>query len=98
MSAEANRTLDIFTEASNLPKGERAAYLQRACAGDEELRGKVEALLRAHDEPSNFLEQSLGGIEIGEYGNAIGEKRGDRVGRYNRCRKMAEAAGGASSL
>src|SRR5580658_443501 len=95
MSAEANRTLDIFTEASNLPKGERAAYLQRACAGDEELRGKVEALLRAHDEPNNFLEQSLGGIEIGEYGNAIGEKRGDRVGRYKLLQQIGEGGCGA---
>jgi uncharacterized protein (TIGR03067 family) len=34
---------------------ERAAYLDEACAGDPELRRRVEALLRSHDEVGSFL-------------------------------------------
>ena len=33
----------VFTEALNVPVQERAAFLERACAGDENLRRKVEA-------------------------------------------------------
>src|SRR5438105_3946904 len=35
--------------------GERAAYLDRACAGTPGLRERVEALLRAHNRGGNFL-------------------------------------------
>src|SRR5437868_1960664 len=36
---------------------ERAAYLAEACAGDEELRRRVEALLRAHAESDKTLDR-----------------------------------------
>lgn len=42
----------IFLAAADKPAAERAAYLDTACAGDAVLRQRVEALLRAHDEPS----------------------------------------------
>jgi serine/threonine-protein kinase len=35
---------------------ERGAFLAQACAGDAALRGRVEALLQAHDNPDSFLE------------------------------------------
>src|SRR6516165_69932 len=34
---------------------ERAAYLDRACGGDDAMRARVEALLRAHERAGNFL-------------------------------------------
>src|SRR5437588_596926 len=45
---------------------ERSAYLDEACAGDPDLRRRVEALLRSHDEAGSFLgrpavEQVAGG-------------------------------------
>ena len=45
---------ELFLKAADLPAEERAAYLDRACTGDAALRGRVEALLRAHDEPGSF--------------------------------------------
>ena len=40
----------IFSEALELRSAdERAAYLDRACAGDPELRRQVESLIAAHD-------------------------------------------------
>ena len=41
------------------PPAERSAYLDRACAGDEELRREVEALLEQLDADPTFLEEPL---------------------------------------
>ena len=47
----------IFWEAADLATpGERGAYLDRACAGDAELRGKVQLLLDARSKAESFLE------------------------------------------
>jgi hypothetical protein len=56
MSDKPGRDVVIFTEALRLPVEERAAFLERACAGDENLRREVEALLSAHERVGNFLE------------------------------------------
>ncbi len=56
MSEDPARAVAIFTEALQHPVLERRAFLDRACAGDDELRRKVEALLRAHDRLGNFME------------------------------------------
>ena len=65
MKDDADRELSIFTEAIKVPIRERAAFLDTACHGDENLRGKVEALLNAHDRIGNFLEEPPGGDSIG---------------------------------
>jgi hypothetical protein len=65
MKDDADRELDIFTEAIRVPIQKRAAFLDIACDGDENLRGKVEALLEAHDRIGNFLEEPPTGDSIG---------------------------------
>src|SRR5262245_31730950 len=47
---------DLFCDALELasPQG-RAAYLERACGGDADLRRRVERLLEAHDQADSFL-------------------------------------------
>src|SRR5262245_43068659 len=45
----------LYHEALERPIGERAAYLSQACAGDEDLRRQVEALLVAHEQAKEFL-------------------------------------------
>jgi hypothetical protein len=57
MKGEPGREVVVFTEALKFSVQERAAFLERVCAGDENLRQKVEALLRAHDRLGSFLEQ-----------------------------------------
>src|SRR5260370_24566578 len=50
MAVDAARAKSLFLAASDLADpAERAAYLGRECGGDSELRGRVEALLRAND-------------------------------------------------
>src|SRR5262245_45093943 len=45
----------IFAAAVGKPSAERAAFLDAACAADPGLRGRVEALLRAHENPDPFF-------------------------------------------
>ena len=57
MKGDPGREVVVFTEALKVPVQERAAFLERVCAGDENLRHKVEALLRSHDRVGDFLEE-----------------------------------------
>ena len=47
---------DLLQRALDLEPGERAAFLQRSCAGDEALRSEVEALLSKETEAASFME------------------------------------------
>jgi hypothetical protein len=64
MNGDTDRELFVFTEALKVPTQERAVFLERECAGDENLRRKVEALLRAHDRIGSFLEEPPTGTSI----------------------------------
>lgn len=57
MNDDAGREIAVFTEAIKVPPRDRAAYLAKVCGDDENLRRKVEALLKAHDRMGNFLEE-----------------------------------------
>lgn len=57
MKGDPDHELSVFTEVVKLPAPQRVAFLEIACHGDEELRRKVEALLKAHDHVGNFLEE-----------------------------------------
>ena len=59
MAAEQQRLKSIFDEAAEIASLEnRAAYLERACGGDADLRRKVDALLLAFDQAGSFMEAS----------------------------------------
>jgi hypothetical protein len=45
----------LFVAAVELPNAERAAFLDRECGADAELRERVEALLKAHEAPGSYL-------------------------------------------
>src|SRR5580698_5924629 len=95
MSEDADRDVTVFTEALQLPAGERAAYLERACGGDGELRRKVEALLAGHDEVGDFLENSTPNASMpARPAASAGEKPGDRVGRYKLLQQIGEGGCG----
>jgi eukaryotic-like serine/threonine-protein kinase len=50
---------ELFCEALDRKTSrEQAEYLDQTCQGRPELRARVEALLRAHDEASVFLQES----------------------------------------
>jgi hypothetical protein len=62
MNANPDREVAVFTQALKVAPQSRHAFLDNACGGEEELRGKVEALLKAHDRLGSFLEEPPGRI------------------------------------
>jgi serine/threonine protein kinase/WD40 repeat protein len=74
----ATRTArDIFLATVDRPPAARAAYLDEACGGDAALRQWVEALLRAHDEPGEFLSEAKPGVAGDATGTFGGAAPGD---------------------
>src|SRR5262245_17920042 len=54
---DPSRVQALFLAAADIvDPAARAAYLDRECAGDAVLRHRVEALLRAHDQPDSLLD------------------------------------------
>src|SRR5437764_7051931 len=47
----------VFEQTFELPAGERAAFIQKNCQGDEELRREVESLLESHASAGRFIDQ-----------------------------------------
>ena len=65
MKSDSDREVDIFTEALELSLRKRDAFLDRVCSGDQDLRRRLDAMLRAHDRLGNFLEEPpIGGPSI----------------------------------
>jgi eukaryotic-like serine/threonine-protein kinase len=95
MTANSARAIEIFTEAIQLPKEEQSAFLDRACAGNEGLRQKIESLLRSNDRAAGFLEQPPT-KEIGDSRakTGAGEKAGDRIGHFRLLEQIGEGGCG----
>jgi eukaryotic-like serine/threonine-protein kinase len=95
MSGDRTQDIEIFTEAVQLSREDRSAFLGRACAGDEELRRRIEILLGSSDRAGDFLEEPpTSSISEGRAKVAAGEKPGDRVGRYKLLQQIGEGGCG----
>ncbi len=79
----------IFAEALDLPLSERAAHLDRACAGDQKLRQRVEGLLLTHDQAGGFLERPP--VEAG-WEPPLARSLVIESAATNCCSKLAKAA------
>jgi serine/threonine protein kinase/tetratricopeptide (TPR) repeat protein len=90
-----NRDDDIFSEALELPAAKRAAFLDRACAGDAALRARVAALLNGYEEAAGFLENPPADFRIPPQPE---EHPGDMIGRYTLIKKIGEGGCGVVYL
>jgi len=95
MTTNPGRVLELFTKALQLPFEQRGTFLDEACAGDEDLRHKIEALLKSNERVGDFLEEPPSAvIEEGRAKANAGEKPGDRVGRYKLLQQIGEGGCG----
>ncbi len=82
------RIEELFQRAADLPRAERAAFLERECA-DPELRGRVEALLRRHDAGESLTRPRL------DASRHPSEGPGTRIGRYRLLQHIGDGGFGS---
>src|SRR5437867_9780469 len=84
----------IFDAAIELPPERRAAYVLAACAGEDLLRQRVEALLRAHDSAGTFMDSLAVDPRRETPVAKPSEQPGDRIGRYKLLQQIGEGGCG----
>src|SRR5262245_50222697 len=72
----------------------RAAFLDRACAGNHELRRSVEMLLRAHDRAGGFLDRPAAAA-CTTVAEPLGERPGAILGFYKLLEPIGEGGMGS---
>src|SRR5262249_55900169 len=88
---------EIFHQALALScPEERAAYLERACAGDPALRASVEALLRANVGATGFLDEPARTPLLAATvdGRIVAERSGALIGPYKLLEPIGEGGFG----
>ncbi|HTD87731.1 MAG TPA: serine/threonine-protein kinase, partial [Candidatus Binatia bacterium] len=95
----SSREEALFTLAVEKPAAERAAFLDRECSGDAELRQRIEALLGAHAKAGEFLNEPPAAVSAKTFVITTGmipitEKAGDRIGRYKLLQQIGEGGCG----
>src|SRR5438874_1366433 len=86
----------IFEQALELKANERAAFVQKSCTGDEELRREVESLLESHASAGGFIDdRSLFISEAGLKDDDEDVRVGQLVGAYRIVREIGRGGMGA---
>lgn len=90
-----SRAQTLFLATAELTADQRTLLLDRECESDSELRRRVEALLKAHDEAGDFLESSAADLVISTIDHApVTEKAGTKIGRYKLLEQIGEGGFG----
>jgi eukaryotic-like serine/threonine-protein kinase len=111
MPSDPQRVQAAFLGALERPAADRPALLDQECGADGELRRRVEALLKAHDEAGSFLEEPATNpaftsdpeptatADEGEPGaGAPEEVVGSRIGPYKVLQQLGEGGMGVVYL
>ncbi len=98
MADFSDNELVVFSDARQLPPEQRAAFLDTACAGNPDLRRRMEELLEITDETATFMETPVGELlSPGEFLRPTAtpaEKPGDRIGHYELLEQIGEGGCG----
>jgi serine/threonine protein kinase len=89
MPSQRERLKYLFGAALELKPKERAAFLDRECNGDTELRHEVEALLAADDDAGSFLEHPTEDIR-----GVLNAASGTMIGSYHLLELIGEGGMG----
>jgi serine/threonine protein kinase/tetratricopeptide (TPR) repeat protein len=89
-----DRLKDLFDEAVQLEPARRERFVEERCQGDEELRGRLAALLLAHDGAAGFLAAPSGTGDTEAMVSAGGEVPGSLVGPYKLLQRIGEGGFG----
>src|SRR5262249_52065373 len=93
MNTDAQKVRSLFlTAVENHAPGQWGAYLDEACAGDVELRHRVELLLQAHEQSNSLLDGPPPNISTVE--EVIGERPGTVIGPYKLLEQIGEGGFG----
>src|SRR5262245_2051147 len=102
MAVDAARAKSVFLSASDLADpAERAAFLDRECGGDAELRARVAALLRANDAaplPAALgasVDSAAGLPETEDYGDPTARVGAILAGKYKLVEEIGEGGMGS---
>ncbi|HEY9286120.1 MAG TPA: protein kinase [Pyrinomonadaceae bacterium] len=89
-SKDWQRVEDLYLEARALPAGERQAYLDVRCAGDDAVRREVESLLAAVAARPDFMERSALSLGMTVLARGAAEESlvGRVVGKYRILSKL----------
>jgi serine/threonine protein kinase len=102
MPADPRRIKELFAAAIDLPDAPaRQALLNRECTDDADLRHRLEALLRAHDQPQPALDQPLAAVAPPEGPTDAPAERGAEqvemllAGKYKLIERIGEGGMGS---
>src|SRR5271165_2819058 len=99
MSESSDREERIFADALAIPMEERRRFVDEACEGDDDLRKRLEALLRAHESAEGFMGAppptgAAGAIRTASSAPVRTEAAGDLIGRYKLLQRLGEGGCG----
>jgi serine/threonine protein kinase/tetratricopeptide (TPR) repeat protein len=100
MPADPKRVQTLFLAAREISSlVERGALLDRECCGDPELLRRVQALLKADDDPRSFLDKpavsdAQGAETVGPPAIGLSERLGSRIGPYRLLQQIGEGGFG----
>src|SRR5436305_11543076 len=96
MDGGAKQAKAIFDQAAEIRSAsERDDFVQRECAGDAELRARVQGLLGAYEQAGSFLESPPAGLGMAAtVDRAPDERPGTIVGPYKLLEQIGEGGFG----